>query len=448
MKMENKPIIEVTLENELDLILAFKKARELAEISGLTFSGQTKFITAVSEICRNALVHAGGGKARFFISGDDHDYYIVAIVTDQGPGIKDVETILENIQRSASLKSGIYYCQKLSDIFEIKSPDEGGTFVRIGRRLPNNHPPINPLIISGWRKYFQESSPVSPYDELKNQNQHLLQTLNELKSQKKKTQDQLKEIKALNGQLENNYERIKNLSKEIERQNQLLKKRNEDLDDFAYVVSHDLKAPVANLQSLLNLLEQGYITDQKEITHLLGGQVRKIDLLIKSILNYSRTGYEKVEKKEVDLNVLIQEIVIDLRRPENFEIKVQPDFPTIVTEEIFISQILNNLLTNSVKYNDKPVGQIKIGFSTIDGERYYFVEDNGPGIPTAKRDEIFKMFTVLKETQGVDSTGIGLAIIKKIINERGGKIWVEEAESFKNGSRFCFTWPAETKVNV
>lgn len=447
MKNKQIPIIEISLENELDLVLAYKKARQLAEISGLSFVDQTKFITAVSEICRNALTHAGKGKVQFYITKEGAEYYVEAIISDQGPGIKDVEALLNKLStQSGGQKTGIFNCRKLSDVFDMEAPEEGGTCVRVGRRLPDNHPPISLLILSGWRKHFNESSSISPYDELKKQNQHLLQALDDLKAEKKQTQEQLEEIEALHNELGKNYERIKSLSQEIDDQNQLLKKRNEDLDDFAYVVSHDLKGPVANLQGLLNLMKKGRLTEQEDIIKLFGGQVNKIDLLIKSILNYSRTGYELVEKKEVDLNLLIADIVNDLKRPESFEIEVQNDFPVFFTEEIFITQIFDNLLTNSIKYNDKAAGKVKIGYSTVEEEKYFYVEDNGPGIPSSKREDIFKMFTVLQKVKGVDSTGVGLAIIKKILSERGGRIWVTDPEFYNTGSRFCFTWPTEVVV--
>jgi signal transduction histidine kinase len=446
---EQNPIIEVTLENELDVVLSYKKARQLAEIAGLSFAGQTKFSTAVSEVCRNALVHARKGMVRFYVTNDGTGYFVEALVSDQGPGIKDLEALYDKFSTDyKGRKTGLMNCRILSEVFEIHNPKEGGTTVRVGKRLPDNHPPINRLILSGWRKHFKDSSSFSPYDEIKKQNKHLLQALDDLKEQKEQTQNQLEKIKVLNDELECNYKKIKSLSEEVEKQNRLLKKRNEELDDFSYVVSHDLKAPVANLQSLLNMLEEGVEIEQEEIKQLLGGQVHKIDLLIKSILNYSRTGHEKVEKKEVDLNLLIAGIVSDLGKPENFEIEIQDNFPIIITEEIFIVQVFDNLLTNSVKYNDKPAGQVKIGYSEVEENRLYYVEDNGPGIPSGKRDYVFKMFTVLQKIKGVDSTGVGLAIIKKIINARGGEICVQDAEFFDTGSRFCFTWPAEEVMNI
>nr|WKN37390.1 sensor histidine kinase [Tunicatimonas sp. TK19036] len=448
MNKPEAPITEVILENELDLILAHKKAMKLAEVSGLSFTDQTKFTTAVSEICRNVLVHADKGDVKFRIIQHGLEYCVEAIITDQGPGIKDVESLLN---ASSSLhgnrKNGIINSQKLSDVFEIKSRLAEGTQVCIGKKLPSGHPPINPLILSGWRKYFSELSPISPYDELKKQNHRLLQTLEELKSQKNQTQEKLEEIQRLNQELKSNYEQISQLSDDIARQNSLLKKRNEDLDGFAYIVSHDLKSPISNLQGLLRMLEEGRLQPERGIP-MFKGQLDKVEKLISNILSYSRAGHEQVDKTAVDLNQLIHEIIGELQQPENFSIELEHPLPTLLTEEILIYQIFSNLLTNAVKYNDKPEGRVKIGTSnTPEGAFYYYVEDNGPGIPEGKRESVFKMFTVLQKIDGVDSSGLGLAIIKKIIGERGGEIWVQNSAFSAMGSRFCFTWPAETITN-
>ncbi|WP_224998832.1 ATP-binding protein [Cesiribacter sp. SM1] len=440
-----KPIIEVSLERELDLVIAYKKAMQLAEISGLNFTEQTKFATAVSEICRNALVHARGGMVGFYISKDGGQYYVEAVVNDAGPGIEKLAELLNRISNlPEGQRTGIYNCKRLSDKFEIDSTEGSGTCVRIGRRLPANHPPINHIILSGWRKHFSQLSPASPYDELKRQNHLLLKTLEELKQSKAQVQEQLEEIQSLNSELEENNSKLTKLSKDYAQQNELLLKRNEELDEFAHIVSHDLKGPIRNLKGLVQLLEQGRGKSQQEIISMFRGQFQKMESLIENILTYSRTGHEEMDKKEVDLNKMLHELTEGLSMPDTFRIEIEQDFPLVYTEEIFIFQVFSNLLINAIKYNDKQEGRVKLGFEQMEnGELFYYVEDNGLGIPEEKRDKVFKMFAVLHKVEGVDSTGIGLSIVKKIVQEKGGRIWIEDPKHWKEGSRFCFTWPAE-----
>lgn len=445
MEQDQKPIIEVALDRELDLVIAYKKAMQLAEISGLNFTDQTKFATAVSEISRNALAHATKGMVSLFIIKEDSSYYIQAIITDQGPGIKKLGALLQKLNAQTNgQQTGIINCRRLSDKFDMDSTPGKGTSVKIARRLPVNHPPINRLILSGWRKHFSQLAPISPYDELKRQNHLLLKTLEELRVKESQTKEQIGEIQSLNSELEHNNARIKDLSNNYAIQNELLVKRNEELDEFAHILSHDLKSPVQNLKGLVQLIERGQMKDPAKMLSMFNGQLEKMERLIQSVLAYSRAGHEKVDKTKVNLEDLLKDVAQNLVKPGNFLIEVDRNLPVIFTEEILVYQIFSNLLSNAVKYNDKKEGQVKVGVDLAeDGEPFYYVEDNGPGIPKNKREVVFNMFTILHKVKEVDSTGIGLAIVKKIINEKGGKIWIEDAAWWPTGTRFCFIWPAE-----
>ena len=276
-----KPIIEVSLERELDLVVAYKKAMQLAEISGLNFTEQTKFATAVSEICRNALVHGGGGMSSFYISQDGPLFFIEAVVSDAGPGIKNLSPLLEKLNPlQDGQRSGIFNCRRLSDKFEINSSENSGTCVRIAKRLHANHPPINHMILAGWRKHFSQLIPASPYDELKHQNHLLLKTLEELKQSRFQAQEQLDQIQLLNSELEQKNETLLRFSDDYARQNDLLKKRNEELDEFAHIVSHDLKGPIRNLKGLVQLMEIDRAKSPQEMISLFKGQLRKMESLI------------------------------------------------------------------------------------------------------------------------------------------------------------------------
>lgn len=440
-----EPIIEVTLDTEFDLVIAHKKAMKLAEICGMNFTDQTKFATAVSEICRNALIFAKKGIVNLFVSKDDKGYLVEALVKDEGPGIKNLKPLLEKLnQTEITENSGIFNCKRLSHKLAIESSENQGTCVRIGRRIPENHPPINHMILAGWKTYFKELPPISPYDEIKRQNQLLLETLEELKAQKKQTTDQLEEIQVLNNELELNYDKLKQLSDDYELQNKLLEKRNVELDEFAYVVSHDLKAPIKNMYGLLGLIESGKLNDHKQISSIFNNQLQKIEGLINSILTYSRAGHSHVDKKEVDLNVVVDELAKTIETPKNLQIEIVGKLPVLFAEEIFLYQIYSNLLTNAVKYNDQEEGKIKVGHHENEkGKKVFFVEDNGRGIPAKKRDKVFQMFYMMQNNSGPESTGIGLAIVKKIINEKGGEIWIENPQFSDTGIRFCFTWPEQ-----
>jgi signal transduction histidine kinase len=162
-----------------------------------------------------------------------------------------------------------------------------------------------------------------------------------------------------------------------------------------------------------------------------------MDKLISDILIYSKSERGKLEKSEVDLKELIASIINSLTVPEGFQITVNVDCATLFTEEIFLIQIFTNLLNNSIKHHDKDNGSISIGCSQEQSLHTFFVSDDGPGIPFENQNKIFKIFEGA-DLSKVDSTGVGLSIVKKIVNDKGGKIWVE---SDGRGTKFIFTWP-------
>ncbi len=218
---------------------------------------------------------------------------------------------------------------------------------------------------------------------------------------------------------------------------------NEELRNFAYVVSHDLKAPLRAIGSLADWLATDYADKfddaGKEQMRLLINRVRRMDGLIDGILQYSRVGREKETMVAVDLGRLIKEVTDLLAPPANITVTVEGDLPTIVTEPTRIQQVFQNLLSNAIKYMDKPEGRIRIACSA-EGERWKFsVADNGPGIREQHYGKIFQLFQTLAPRDRVESSGVGLALVKKIVEMYGGQVWVESTVG--EGSTFLFTLP-------
>jgi len=228
-----------------------------------------------------------------------------------------------------------------------------------------------------------------------------------------------------------------------QRQAQLLEqlgKANKELKDFAYVVSHDLKAPLRGINTLVNWILTDYADkfDQegKEHMALLSRRAERMHNLIDGILQYSRVGRVQEEKVQVNLNELVRDVVDMVAAPENITITVGNELPTIECEETRIAQLFQNLLSNAVKYMDKPQGKVEIGCVEENGSWIFNVADNGPGIEEKHFDRIFQMFQTLSPRDEFESTGVGLALVKKIVELYGGKIWVESKVG--EGSTFLF----------
>ncbi len=235
--------------------------------------------------------------------------------------------------------------------------------------------------------------------------------------------------------------------KQVERrQAQLLEQVtaiNQDLQDFAYIVSHDLKAPLRGIRTLAEWLAADYqdqLDDQgKENLRLLGSRAERMQALIDGVLQYSRIGRAEEGASPVALDRVVPEIVANLGAPEHIAIHIDADLPTVEANPTRITQVFQNLLSNAIKYMDKPHGEISVGCEEAEGFWKFSVRDNGPGIEEKYFDRLFKLFQTLERRDSRESTGVGLAIVKKIVEGYGGKVWVES--EIGRGSAFFFTLP-------
>ncbi len=229
-----------------------------------------------------------------------------------------------------------------------------------------------------------------------------------------------------------------------------LESANEELRNFAYVVSHDLKAPLRAISSLADWLATDYADKfddaGREQMRLLINRVHRMDGLIDGILLYSRVGRVKETMVAVDLNRLVGEVVDLLAPPAGIEVSIENSLPTVITEPTRIQQVFQNLLSNAIKYMDKPEGKIRVACSA-EGEHWKFsVSDNGPGIKQQHFGKIFQLFQTLAPRDRVESSGVGLALVKKIVEMYGGRVWVESTVG--EGSTFFFTLPRPSDANI
>lgn len=218
---------------------------------------------------------------------------------------------------------------------------------------------------------------------------------------------------------------------------------NEELKNFAYVVSHDLKAPLRGIGSLSDWLVSDYadrLDDQgREYLALMKNRVSRMDALIDGILEYSRVGRINETRVAVDLNALVEETVHLLAPPAEVTISVEGTLPTVVGERTRLQQVFQNLISNAIKHRDKPEARIRVASADAGNAWQLSVSDNGPGIEARHHERIFQLFQVLTPRDQKESTGVGLALVKKIIELYGGRIWLESKPG--EGSTFFFTLP-------
>ncbi|WP_103670714.1 ATP-binding protein [Pseudanabaena sp. BC1403] len=226
---------------------------------------------------------------------------------------------------------------------------------------------------------------------------------------------------------------------------------NQELKDFAYIVSHDLKAPLRGIASLADWLQNDYgdrLDDEgRDMLRLMSGRVRRMSDLIDGVLQYSRVSRVKENKTQVNLLRLLHETIDMIAAPEGIQIAIDTELPTLTVEKTRIQQVFQNLIGNAVKYMGKLEGEIHIGHSEKDDYWEFYVNDTGMGIETRHFDKVFQIFQTLVPRDQSESTGVGLAIVKKIVEAYDGKIWLNS--EIGKGSTFCFTLPkSEALVEV
>lgn len=241
-------------------------------------------------------------------------------------------------------------------------------------------------------------------------------------------------------------------SRALARTARTLRKRNQELDQFAYVVSHDLKAPLRAIANLSEWLEEDLseklTPDTQRQMELLRGRVHRMEALITGLLQYSRVGRIEEEQQIVDVAVLLQEVVDSLAPGPGFMIEIDPGMPTLETERLLLQQVFANLINNGIKHHDRqpedPPGQIRISVQK-QAEFYQFaVADDGPGIAPQYHEKVFVIFQTLEARDKTESTGIGLSLVRKIVESQGGKIWINSHEG--QGTCFYFQWPLQPQV--
>jgi signal transduction histidine kinase len=402
--------IEVTkfdISNELDIVLAHKRTSQLCDLTGLSFFSKTAFITAVSEICRNVIEHADAGKIEFYAYADGSQ--IEAVVSDTGPGIDNLEKVLKHPCIQGLKGCGLQNSKKLVDYFNVNSTRQGTTII-LGMKINRKVMPINKTIIHEWSEFFKNEKPVSPYEEIKRQNQQLLEITDQLRIKNLETDEQLTQIKDLNNQLNKN---------------------NKELEDFASTLSHDLRSPISNLKMLISIIENSKSQGKKTgYTNEFKSQIERLDEMIiglAEIIDLKNTAKNIANSVlfEDILNVVLAELKNEIQTSDAL---IEYDFykrTSIKYYEVYLHSILMNLISNAIKFRSTertPV--IHISTTTESDKVILIVEDNGTGMDLTKVGKnLFKPFKRFNtKTSG---RGIGLHLIKGMVEKNGGKIEVE-----------------------
>ncbi len=225
-----------------------------------------------------------------------------------------------------------------------------------------------------------------------------------------------------------------------------LQRSNHELAQFAHVISHDLKAPLRAINHLAEWIEEDAHASlpPKSQEHLtrLRGRVRRMEKLLDDILAYSRAGRQRHPQETVDTAALVRDIVEMLAPPAGFTVVMADGMPTLSAERVPLETVLRNLIGNAVKHHHAPAGgQVTVSARREGNWIEFAVADNGPGIEPVYHGRIFEIFSTLQSRDQVEGSGIGLSVVQRTVEARGGRVWLDSG--LGRGATFYFTWPAQ-----
>ncbi|ACC69327.1 ATP-binding protein [Paraburkholderia phymatum] len=459
------PILRIRLGAEEDVVAARRKARAIAAGFGFSSLDQTRIASAVSEIARNAFEYAHGGEVTFTFDAAAKPQALLIDVRDKGPGIRNLESVLEGTYRSPTgMGCGIAGSRRLMDRCEIQSSAEQGTVVSMARFLPNDRPEMALTGIDAIMRSLVQQNPTSArmhsetndetarrsMDELHEQNRELLSTLTELR-------DRQDELSRLTQELEATNRGVVALYAELDERADELRRADAMKSRFLSNMSHELRTPLSSIRALSNLLLNrldGDLSGEQERQVLL---IRKSaedlseivnDLLDLAKIEAGRTDVTPVWFKAAGLFAALRAMLTPLLTDPAVKLIFEDThgLPSIFADEAKLTQILRNFVSNALKFTER--GEIRVGAHLEpDGQHVTFaVVDTGIGIAEEHQQVIFEEFGQVQNhlQQRVKGTGLGLPLCRKLAALLGGHAGVDSKPGV--GSTFYLTLPLEAKA--
>ena len=441
-----KALLTVALQFEQDVVVARQRARQIAGLVGFDSQDQTRVATAVSEMARNAFRYAKGGRVEFSIEGESPPQVLIAIVRDKGPGIPNLDEVLGGRYRSQTgMGIGIIGVHRLMDRVEIRTARGTGTEVVLNKILPPRAPVVTRADVTRIATELASRAPVSPVEELQEQNRELVRTLSELRER----QDDLLH---LNRELEDTNRGVVALYAELDEKADHLRRADEMKSKFLSNMSHEFRTPLNSVRALSRLLLgriDGELTgEQEKQVRLIAKSAEDLTALVDDLLDLAKIEAGKIEVRPVEFSVgNLFSALRGMLRPllTGDSVKLTFDDPTeslsLVSDEGKVSQILRNFISNAIKFTER--GEVRVYAEGCgDGKLVRFgVTDTGIGISADDQVRIFDEFTqVNNPLQGrVKGTGLGLPLCRRLAQLLGGDVRVQS--ELDVGSTFTATIP-------
>jgi signal transduction histidine kinase/CheY-like chemotaxis protein len=438
------PILMVSLAREEDVVTARQRARYVAELLGFDGQGQTRIATAVSEIARNAVRYAGGGRVEFAVEGRSAPQLLRIAVVDHGPGIAGPAGALDADDRSwTGMGLGLVGARRLMDAFEVQSSPEG-TEVVLRKAMPWRGEPMTAGEIATLGDVLARQRSQAPLAEVLEQNQELLRTLEALRGRQE-------ELERLSRELEDTNRGVVALYAELDEKADHLRRADELKSRFLSNMSHEFRTPLNSILALTRLLldhVDGPLTEEQTRQVAFARKAAE-DLfeLVNDLLDLTKVEAGKIVIRPVEFDVpplfgalrgMLRPLLVNPSLSLVFE--DTPDVPAIQSDESKVSQILRNFISNALKFTES--GEIRVTARMAGPDTVVFaVRDTGIGIAPEDQERIFEEFTQIDNPvqRRVRGTGLGLPLTRKLAGLLGGRVSVESALGL--GSSFSLVLP-------
>jgi signal transduction histidine kinase len=440
------PIVTVPIENEGDVVAVRQRARRVAELLGFERQDQTRIATAVSELARNAFGYAGGGRAEFILDASDAPQRFAVRICDRGPGIADLQLILDGQYRSTSgMGLGLVGARRLMDTFNIDSNPGKGTTVEIGHRLPGTVAPWPRSRLTEIVSHLKTETSSDPLAALREQNRELMQSLEEVRRREE-------ESRQLNQELGDTNRGVVALYAELDGRAEQLRQASELKTRFLSNMSHEFRTPLNSVLALSRLLLDRIDGDLSPEQERQVGYIRRsaesLLELVNDMLDLAKVEAGKVDVKSVRFTVgnlfgALRGALRPLLTSQSVELNFEPahELPALFTDEAKVAQILRNLISNALKFTE--AGEVRVtARPSEDGACIVFsVRDSGIGIAAEHRELIFEEFSQVQTRlqKKVKGTGLGLPLSRSLARLLGGDLTVESVPG--QGSVFTLTIP-------
>ena len=437
-------LLRMEIRREHDVVLARQRARQIAAAMKFDSQDQTRIATALSEIARNAFQYAGGGMVEFQLQKSP-EAAIQISVSDQGRGIANIDQILDGKYVSPTgMGLGIIGAKRLMDIFSVNTSSKGTTIV-VGKKFPPKVPALGKKDLDSLLATLEVQSPQNAYEELQQQNQELLRTLDELRSRQQ-------ELAQLNRELDETNRGVVALYAELDDRADFLQRASELKSHFLSNMSHEFRTPLNSIsalsQILLDRMDGDLTSEQEKQVRFIKSSAQDLTDLVNDLLDLAKVeaGKVTIRPNSFDTNTLFAALRGMLRPllAQNSSVKLLFDDPEenvqIYSDEAKLSQILRNFISNALKFTER--GEVRVAAaSRKDGTISFAVTDTGIGISEEDQQRIFQEWTQVegKLQKVAKGSGLGLPLSRKLAQLLGGNVYVKSQVGI--GSTFTVVIP-------